>query len=389
MIKKYNYHNEKINKLLEYKDSYTKPLTTEQKNVIGVILENELNHLNETSSWSSNSMGGQPDGSNFSSDGIFTGLVFPVIRRTVPQTIAMQVCGVQPLTGPQGAAYFLKATANGVYDGNSAGTELLYKNIDSNYANTVSVSAGEQLGTDTGDAVKQVNLEVYKSLVEAKTKKLKAKYSQELAQDLESMHGIEIQNELIEIIADELILETDREILNLMKSKSVSGGMDYDTLTGRWEQEKNTEIYNRIVRDTVRIAKQTRRGAGNFVIASADVSARLSTLANFAVNPINNQSETTGVGFTGALAGGKYALYTDYYATDDTILIGYHGKRSMDNGVMYLPYVPLMLSKAVDSNSFQPSIGLMTRFALAENTSGISNGKNMYYRKLKINNLPN
>jgi len=364
------------------------------------MLENQFNYMQEASSTQ-----GTLVGTGYSDSGYFHQLAIPMIRRTFPELIAHDVVGVQPLTGPVGLAFALRYKASGTYDSVS-NAELGYNNIDTSYSGSVVTSAGEGLGSNvTGDvglgigagtAVKEVNMTVEKAQVEAKTRKLRSRWSIEVAQDLKAMHGLDLEEEMLDILAYEITAEIDREIIDTINTTATTGSgssSSWDfassaSADGRWETEKYRTLYNKIIRKANQIAVSTRRGPGNFLISSPYVCAALECLSSFVVQPVASDINTavTGVAKVGSLDG-RLAVYRDTFTSHsdgDYCTIGYKGPSEYDAGIIYLPYVQLMVAKGTFEDSLQPTVGLMSRYAIHSNIFGAKN----YYQYILVNNLP-
>lgn len=384
-----------------------------------IMLENQEAWLKEAGvSWGGNNMGGQTDGSTFTNDGVFFNIAVPLVRRTFPELLAHDVVGVQPMTGPAGVAFALRyragqqytVTDSGKDSGIAVGTayaagnaELGYNAIDRNYSGSYSTSAGEALGSQAGSGVtsdvglgigdgthvKEVGLTMEKAIVEAVTRKLRARWSMELQQDLKQMHGIEIESAMMDIMSYEVTAEIDRELIASIRSCATSGSWDFDqktALSGRWEQEKYRSMYSKVLREAAKIARLTRRGSGNFIIASPNVCAAFEALESFTIAPVNGNKVDnlqTGVAKVGVL-GGRFMLYRDTFAEQDEFIVGYKGASEFDTGIVYLPYVQLQMAKATFEDSLQPTMGLMSRYAIHSNIFGCSN----FYSLVKILNLP-
>lgn len=383
-----------------------------------IMLENELSYLHqgeridEATTWTGGAVGQGGDATQAD----FYKIAIPMVRRTFPELIAHEVVGVQPLTAPVGLAFALRYKADQTYNG-STGTEVGHNTIDPYYTANPSTSAaftraaGEALGSNTvsdvgtapnefpgiagglgignGSGIREVSMTLEKAQVEAGTRKLKSRWSVEVSQDLKAMHGLDIEAEMMDILAYEITAEIDRELIYKIKvaaaSNSASETLDYQTdLDGRWEAEKYRNIYNVLIRKANQIAIDTRRGAGNFAIASPVMCAALEATSAFTVAASNASVNTnqTGVAKVGSLDG-RMMVYRDTFATADDIVVGYKGASSYDTGLIYLPYIQLMVSKATYEDSFQPSVGLMSRYAIHNNMFGASN----YYIRVLFSNM--
>jgi hypothetical protein len=248
-----------------------------------------------------------------------------------------------------------------------------------------------------------------KQTVTAKTRALKAEYTMELAQDLKAIHGLEAETELANILSGEILAEINREVIRTINSQAKSGGAltaagaasaDFDLNTdadGRWSVEKFKGLIFQLERDANKIAKETRRGRGNFVICSSDVASAFAAAGMLDYAPALSTAlnvDDTGSTFAGVL-NGKMKVYIDPYATTDYVTVGYKGTNAYDAGVFYCPYVPLTMVRAVDEDSFQPKIGFKTRYGIVSNpfvgenpTDGLAPVKtNQYYRIFRVANI--
>ena len=398
--------SEKLNQLVEsWKDILEEgtPFKNQKiKKSTAVMLENQMKYLtgrmNENStSWGAGSM--DPQGGGYQTSGEFHKIAIPMIRRTFPELIAHDLVGVQPMTGPVGLAFALRFVADNTYTG---GTEVGYNAIDKDYSGSYELSAGEalgsQAGTGVGDSIglgvgsgqhiKELSMTIEKKQVEAETRKLRSKWSLEVAQDIKAMHGLDLEEEMMDILSYEVTAEIDRELIGKIRTAASnnarSGNWDYAEADGRWEMEKYRNLYNMIIRKANGIAIDTRRGAGNYVVASPSMCAALEALDSFATAPVDSDvnTATTGVARIGSI-GGRMTVYRDTFADGDDLVIGYKGPSEYDTGIVYLPYIQLMQMRATFEDSFNPSIGLMSRYAILDNLFGASN----YYVKITGQNM--
>ncbi len=357
-----------------------------------VMLENEYKYLNEAGNWSEVGRG-----SPYAISGDFHQIAVPMVRRTFPELIAHDIVGVQPLTGPVGLAFALRFRTGGpsTYAGGSS-AELGYNTMDTTYSGSYTTSAGEILGSNvTGDvglgigsgtAINEVNLTVEKAQVEAKTRKLRSRWSLEVAQDLKAMHGLDLEEEMMDILAYEITAEIDREIVNVVNGIAEASTWSYSTSAdGRWESEKYRNLYNVVVRRANKIAIDTRRGAGNFVLASPYTCAAFEGLSSFVIHPTDGEMNTlvAGISKMGSLDG-RITVFRDTFAASDYMTVGYKGPSEYDAGIIYLPYIQLMVSKTIFEQSFHPTVGLMSRYAIHQHIFG----SNLYYKKVDITGLP-
>lgn len=261
-------------------------------------------------------------------------------------------------------------TVSAVYE-----NEALFKIIFSNYTGTYTTATGEALST----TMKEVGFKVDSSTITAKTRKLKAKWSEELEQDIKAIHNIDAESLLSSIAADEIIMEMNREMINLIISKATNASaFDFDTADGRWEMEKYQNLASAVGRAKRSIADQTRRGQGTFMIVSSAVLNVLEAsgrLKDTNVDPVQNVYAGKAMGMD---------VFVDIWAASDTIYVGYKGGTEMDAGIFYAPYIPLQIRKGFGEEDGQPRAFFSTRYGLADNPFGASN----YYHSLTVANLP-
>lgn len=353
-----------------------------------MLLENEARYITEA-------------GSTLSTDvADFKKIVMPLTRRIFPNLIANDLVSVQPMTGPVGLAYALrfkyKTTAGSV----TAGDEMGYNTIAQEYsgdssasptsgAGGVITSAGETMSSvdpTATDTIKEAGLSIESTTVTAKTRKLKSRWSLEAAQDLQNMHGIDIESEIVSMLQYEISAEIDREMVNKMRALCTVGNGNLSTYTvasgdGQWEIEKFRNLYTRIVKEANQIAITSRRGPGNFIIASSNVVTALDSIGNFLLSPTNSSPMelAPGIAKVGSIEG-RFDVYRDTFATSDYALVGYKGPGASDAGLVYSPYVPIVISKTMEQQSFYPVIGIMSRYAITDNLFGAKN----YYRTVNV-----
>lgn len=266
--------------------------------------------------------------------------------------------------------------------------EIGYNNVLKNYTGSHTTAQGEIMGT-AGNEFNTLNLSVERTNVEAKTWKLKAAYTLELLQDLKSVHGLDAENELINMAQYEIAAEINMMLLgSIISTATWTAGWSYKTAAtptitadGRFESEKFKTLLTKIQNESNKIAISTRRGAGNFVVASANVVTALQTLPNFVYSGVVDGADamTAGLYSIGTLDG-RIKVYVDTFTKADYALVGYKGASSSDAGVIYCPYVPLQIVKVDDPQTFQRKIGFMTRAATIESLFGSSN----YYRAFSV-----
>ncbi len=413
------------------KDPYRRAVTA-------VLLENQEKAMKEQSS--SDSWGMLTEATptvataTASSSGVIQyqdPVLISMLRRAMPNLVAYDVCGVQPMTGPTGLIFAMRAR----YDSQSTGTESFYNEADvthagaattgtqasagtagtdfaqggtaDNAAGGVTTAAGEGLGITGssgthGDDFQEMAFSIERVAVTAKTRALKGEYSMELSQDLKAVHGLDAETELANILSQEILAEINREVVHTIyfgaqtgaqHNTTATGIFDLDTdSNGRWSVEKFKGLMFQIEREANAVAKATRRGKGNIIITSSDVA---SALAMAGVMD-NAGIDDTGNTFVGTL-NGRYKVYVDPYfssSASNFFVVGYKGSSAYDAGIFYCPYVPLQMVRAVGENSFQPKIGFKTRygmvgnpFATASGPGTIAAGTNYYYRIVKVSNL--
>lgn len=357
-------------------------------------------------------------------------VLISLVRRTMPQLIAYDVCGVQPMTQPTGLIFAMKAKygaqngsealyneANSAFSGTGSqtGTNPGVLNDDPagafTYGNGMSTAAGEALGTAGGGAFGEMSLTIEKKAIEAKTRALKAEYSVELVQDLKALHGLDAEQELINILSTEITAELNREIIRTIMTSAVPGAqatttpgtfdMDQDA-GGRWFVEKAKGLMFQIERDANVIAQQTRLGRGNFIICSSDVASALAMAGVLDYNPaiqgtaVVDEASTT---FAGIL-NGRFKVFVDpYLATGGSnsqyFTVGYKGANAYAAGLFFAPYQALQLFRAVDPQSFQPKLAFKTRYGIQSHPyanptnvgQGVTANANVFFRRCKITNI--
>lgn len=338
-------------------------------------------------------------------------VLISLVRRTMPALIHHDIVGVQPMTGPTGLIFALKA----YYGPTPGGTEALGINEpDRSYSGKYTTQQAEDLGVGaevdatggTNEPVVQTNpwpemsFSIEKQSVTAKSRALKAKYTEELAQDLKAIHGLDAETELSNILSAELVAEMNRELVYEINDQAKPGALGtavpgiFDIAAdadGRWSFEKYKTLLQQINKEGNLIARETRRGLGNWIITSADVASALEMAGNFseASAGFSNISHDGGVGITYAgVLNKRYKVYIDPWAATDYVTVGYKGANVYDAGMFFAPYVPLNMVKGMGEEDFQPRIGFKTRYGLAYNpfVSGTS-AQNTYYRTFTVANL--
>jgi len=414
-----------------------------RKQVTAAILENQERAMREEANQSSFGMLNEY-GTDTSKVDNFDPVLISLVRRAMPNLIAYDLCGVQPMTGPTGLIFAMKSkykTTKGAvtdsdealfseaqtgFSGDSAfsqGTDPSGlgdsafagdSDIDNNrstdiYGEGISTADAEALGS-TGPAFAEMGFTIDKSTVTAKSRALKAEYTMELAQDLKAIHGLDAETELANILSAEILAEINREVIRTINSQAKTGCQTVTGSTsskgifdlqvdadGRWSVEKFKGLIFQLEREANQIAKDTRRGRGNFVLCSSDVASAFAAAGYLDYTPAlssNMNVDDTGNTFAGVL-NGKHRVYIDPYATNDYITTGYKGSNAYDAGVFYCPYVPLTMVRAIGENTFQPKIGFKTRYGMVSNpfvgatpANGLAAAKsNQYYRIFRVDNI--
>jgi hypothetical protein len=357
-------------------------------------------------------------------------ILISLVRRSLPNLMAYDVCGVQPMTGPTGLIFAMKSR----YD-SQTGDEALFNEADTQFSNSggtshtgtnpvdgnpyttgtgMSTATAEASGTAGGQAIAEMAFSIEKTTVTAKSRALKAEYTVELAQDLKAIHGLDAEGELANILSQEILAEINREVIRTIytvakpgaASASTPGTFDLDVdSNGRWSVERFKGLMFQIERDANVIGQQTRRGKGNVLICSSDVASALAMAGklDYGTNLKNELTvDDTGNTFAGVL-NGRFKVFIDPYSANTNAaaqfcVVGYKGPNPYDAGIFYCPYVPLQMVRAVDPSSFQPKIGFKTRYGMIANpfvlqAGGQTDGdtftanRNHYDRRFKVSNL--
>ena len=421
--------------LPKIEDSYKRAVTT-------VILENQEKAVREDASFLSEAAPANASGAGIVNN--WDPVLISLVRRAMPNLIAYDICGVQPMTGPTGLIFAMKSRYS-----TQGGTEALFNEADSDFSardaaggsgspdaqagtnpailndaspGTYTTGSGftttqaETLGDGT-DEFAEMAFSIDKVTVTAKSRALKAEYTMELAQDLKAIHGLDAETELANILSSEILAEINREVVRTIYSHAKAGAQvntttagifDLDTdSNGRWSVEKFKGLLFQLERDANAIGQQTRRGKGNLIICSADVASALAMSGVLDYAPAlstNLNVDDTGNTFAGVL-NGKFKVYVDPYsanvAAKQFYVCGYKGTSPYDAGLFYCPYVPLQMVRAVGQNSFQPKIGFKTRYGMVQNPFATTRGTgvldnsgavhaddtNLYYRRVQVTNL--
>jgi len=446
-----------------------------RKNVTAVLLENQEKFLREAAPTNSGMVFPGADGSGDIAS--FDPVLISLVRRAMPNLIAYDVCGVQPMNGPTGLIFAMKSKYT-----NKAGQEALFDEASTNYGGLTSGVTTEGFGVFTGagdnadgtgadefglddlspldgatitglpgdgfstaeaealgghadDQFNEMAFTIDRTSVTAKTRALKAEYTTELAQDLKAVHGLDAETELANILSTEILAEINREVVRTIyagaklgaqqndlfyKGGGTSNGLrgqlgvthataaaannggiydlDQDS-DGRWSAERFRGLMFQIEREANQIAKETRRGKGNFVLCSSDVASALAMSGHLSLSGGTNEIgdvDDTGNTFVGTL-NGRMKVYVDPYVQTggDFCCVGYRGTSPYDAGLFYCPYVPLQMVRAVGENTFQPKIGFKTRYGLVNNpfvatadpSAAAARRANQYYRIFRVDNI--
>ena len=419
-----------------------------RKAVTAAVLENQeqalreegmLNETNDTATVTSGQAGN------------WNPVLIALVRRAMPNLMAYDICGVQPMTGPTGLIFAMKSKYQTTKSGASANDEALFGEAVANYSGDSGTAAqfsdpsglkdlvdgshltadssidnerdsdlpnanidpyttaeAEALGASGGEQFAEMGFTIEKATVTAKSRALKAEYTLELAQDLKAIHGLDAETELANILSTEIMAEINREVVRTINAQAKTGATTTNTAIngifdvqtdadGRWSVEKFKGLIMQIERESNQIAKDTRRGKGNFMIVSSDVASALSASGMLDYAPAmstNLNVDDTGNTFAGVL-NGRTRVYIDPYATTDYCNVGYKGTNPYDAGLFYCPYVPLTMVRAVGEDTFQPKIGFKTRYGMVSNpfvgstpANGLAANKtNQYYRIFRVDNI--
>ena len=438
-----NYDNlqEKWQPVLEHEDldNISDP---HRKAVTAVLLENTERSLKEEQGFGPQSLleaaPANQTGSNIDN---YDPVLISLVRRAMPNLVAYDIAGVQPMTGPTGLIFAMRSRYS-----SQSGDEAFYNEANTEFSSVVagsgnntlgnaqdgtfpsgnstsynfgagmSTAQAEALGSSGNTAFAEMAFSIEKISVTAKSRALKAEYSMELAQDLKAIHGLDAETELANILSGEILAEINREVVRDIYVSAVKGAQvntttagifDLDTdSNGRWSVEKFKGLMFALERDANAVGQQTRRGKGNIIICSADVASALQMAGVLDYTPALNNNlnvDDTSTTFAGVM-NGRFKVYVDPYAANvaasQYYVVGYKGTSPYDAGIFYCPYVPLQMVRAVGENTFQPKIGFKTRYGMAANpfhtgvisagtaeSTSITANTNKYYRRVKVTNL--
>ena len=415
--------------------------------VTALVLENQERALMEESRsmqnlWEAGSVagGGLPNnvgggmspvnGSEGSIKG-FDPILIGLVRRALPNLMAYDICGVQPMTGPTGLIFAMRST---YASATARGGEALYLEANTGHSGNAATGTQSTLSVNPGNAnssifgldntgpgfstafgesanLAQMGFQIDRVAVTANTRGLQASYTLELAQDLKAIHGLDAETELTNILSTEILAEINREVVRTVYATANAGIVNNATgnvfnlssasdTSGRWQVEKYKSLLFAIERAANKIAKDTRRGKGNMVIVSTDVASALAMTGLLDYNSAlagqtNLTVDDTGNTFAGTLFG-RIKVYVDPYSVTGTdyVVVGYKGTNAYDAGLFYCPYVPLQMVRAIDPQTYQPKVGFKTRYGLVANpfatgagTGALANDSNYYYRKFVVLNI--
>ena len=454
---------EKWAPVLDYSSDTVKAIDNDTNRInTAILLENQEKWCVEESNTSGTGVFGGNAGGQYSpntgqinsgdtyapQDARLPKILIPMIRRTFPELISNEIVGVQPMSGPVGLAFALRYTYQsetlgtgidgkdvpvpgqalpGGFDGTVANRELGYQHLDTRFTGTSSSELSGRDGTwafseqDRGVAqilsafeitgnIPQVEVKFEKTAVEAGTRRLGARWSVELEQDLKNMNGIDVDSEITNAMSYEIQAEIDREMIMRMIQSALNAGpgAGYSfwspvSADGRWLVERNRDFYQKLIIEANRIAVRNRRGAANFIVATPRVCAILEMLPEFQWVPVQGDVSTqpTGIAKVGSV-GGRFSVYRDTrtevqnqgvygdqgYAGApanpiEYALLGYKGSEFYDTGIIYCPYIPIMVQRTIGPNDFAPRVGLLTRYGVVDNIFGA----NLYYHVVIVSGL--
>jgi hypothetical protein len=380
-----------------------------------------------------NNIGGGSSPVNGSEGAIkgFDPILIGLVRRALPNLMAYDICGVQPMTGPTGLIFAMRST---YASATARGGEALYNEANTGHSGNAATGTQSTLSVNPGNAnssifgldntgpgfstafgesanLAQMGFQIDRVAVTANTRGLQASYTLELAQDLKAIHGLDAETELTNILSTEILAEINREVVRTVYATANAGITNNATgnvfnlssssdTSGRWQVEKYKSLLFAIERAANKIAKDTRRGKGNLVIVSTDVASALAMTGLLDYNSaLTGQTsltvDDTGNTFAGTLFG-RIKVYVDPYSVSGTdyVVVGYKGTNAYDAGLFYCPYVPLQMVRAIDPQTYQPKVGFKTRYGLVANpfatgagTGALANDTNMYYRKFVVLNI--
>lgn len=419
---------EKVKELVE-SDKFPKIGNDYKKYVTEKALENQLKFMQGVNEASADVQTQTSGVSNWDP------ILIRMVRRSMPQLMAFDLAGVQPMSGPTGSIFAMRSrydsqtgdealhdeaktgqSGTGANAGDTSGFPADHFSTGdpatgTDYGTGMDLATAEALGTTSGTPWNEMSFTIERTDVSAKSRKLKASFSRELQHDLRQIHGLDAESELANILSTEITAEMDRELLRTINVSAVIGAQDaavagaFDLSTdsdGRWLVEKFKGLLFQLELEANQVAKDTRRGKANRVICSSNVASALNMAGVLDYNPslaANLNVDETSSTFAGVLLG-RYQVHIDPYATVDYITVGYKGANAWDAGVYWCPYVPLEMYRAVGEDSFQPRLGFATRYGVIANPyestlpngdavagKGLGQGENRYFRKMRVLNI--
>ena len=379
-------------KWTDTKSALMEGLTGQRAKSMDTVLENTKTYLAEAASTGATGAGNVA---------ALNKVILPIIRRVMPTVIANEIVGVQPMTGPVGQIHTLRVRYSDAKDGVTAGAEALspFEIARSYSANPGSGTASPVAGASTssleGEAGNKMSIQILKQTVEAKTRKLSARWTFEAAQDASAMHGLDVEAEVMAALAQEITAEIDQEILGSLTALAPTGtayNQGGVTGTATFVGDEHAALAVAINREANLIAQRTRRGAANWAVVSPQALTVLqsATTSAFARTTEGTFEAPTNTKFVGTLNGAMRVYVNSYLIDDSPVLIGYKGAGEVDAAAFYCPYIPLMSSGViVDPSTFEPVVSFMTRYGYVELTNTASSLGNSadYLSKIAISNV--
>ena len=402
-----------------------------RRNVTAQLLENTaVDHAEQTAVLTEASVPVNATGAGISN---FDPVMISLVRRAAPALVAYDIASVQPMTGPTGIVFAMRSRYT-----NQSGDEALFNEANTSFSSVVSgantfgqknvgtaptgvvntyntgtamsTAQAEALGSTGNAAFNEMAFSIEKITVEAKTRALAAGYTLEMAQDLKKVHGLDADAEISQILVGEILAEINRELLRTINITAVAGSAsgvttpgiyDLDTdSNGRWMVEKFKGLMFQLDREANKIAKDTRRGKGNYIICSSDVASAFAAAGMLSYTPNldgNNNLNISDVGNTFAgILNGRYKVYIDPFTTGDYFTMGYKGTNSYDAGLIYAPYIPLQKMTAIEPGTFTPRMAYKTRYGMVANpfaqgttvgSGALTANSNLYFRRTQVNNI--
>ena len=394
-----------------------------KKAITAVVLENTEKALAEERQQSNfnltetaNVQGGMPDTGGVAK---WDPILISLVRRAMPNIIAYDIAGVQPMTGPTGLIFYMKSKMEDAAARTAAQTgadvlsvqaeaEALHDVPNTSFSGKYSTPKAELMGQSGENPFREMSFTIEKTSVTAQSRALKAEYTMELAQDLKAVHGLDAEGELANILSVEILAEINREVIDLMNFSAeevypanIGGGVQHRTIgfaigigghgDGRWEVEHYKNLLMKIMFEANAIGISTRRGRGNFIVCSSNVASALSATGALEYAPVL-QSNALNVDDNGNLfAGtihGNMKVFIDPFAAADYVTVGYKGTNAYDAGFFYCPYVPLTMLRAIGQDDFQPRIGFKTRYGMVSNPfTAVTEEGNVYFRTFNVTDL--